>query len=1142
VTSWRDIEQRYLNASSKGMAMNKYSVSRTPNLAALLSVCLAAGVACNPANQAETAQGPGDGVATIQQAVVAAWVAGKFYAMGALVTFNGITYECRQAHTSQVGWEPPKVPNLWTRPTPTGLQPWTTQTHYIVNSAVTFNGSTYECLQEHYSQSDWTPPVTPNLWRCASLSCGGGKCTGLADGRLCDDGNACTLNDVCKSQKCGGTAKTCPAGNSCQVTTCNTTSGACGLAPKPAGSSCSDGNQCNGAETCNASGVCQAGTAPNCDDGSVCTVDSCIPATGCSHVPVAVGTSCADGDLCNGAETCNASGTCTAGAPVVCTNSSACMVGVCDATTGQCGQVPVMDGSPCSDGDNCTTDHCEAGACVSKPIVCTSTNACQLASCDQATGTCKTVQAKPGASCGIGLVCSAGGTCGPGKLIPRGIPSSPVFVTPIPGFPGPCDPGLVLGPRKDDAEGPAYESITFPTDPPPPPGSGCREDVKFCDSDEKVLATQPTNEDIGGVPPMLVTCPPLTGPTLENCNIDPNTVGATCTDDTQCASGEVCGVLCTDPSCNTAERKCGKVPAGCAGVQDGTPSCDARDFRICAAPDTLIDVGSGDADAQLPHQTEPAPSSKIADADKFVLPPFQPVKGVNIACLPGIPTVAPEQSTPWSTNLGSNSWGVFAEWFVENHSKVDFHVKEKGFVDGFIKGQGDEQLELGGGAGYRVGGKVFGDEITALSGQLNVSLGECSKNIGFDLKIFGESVAVLDTLDKGKQGFKNLVTTGQGLQTDPAKKDACDEGFRNRNKDASFLKKTMFVTRQAVNFYKDKGSTVDFCNKTNTELNLQPPNKLDCANEANPDVPNAWIDEYRRAADQYNKGKTAFNLGRDDTSVDLHIGLFQFNHPYDYRLVDQQIPIGIGPITLNIALEFFGSWHIFGFADVGAIYKGDFEELATEVLAGPFKSLMNDGAVPDIKIIGGPRIEPGADIGVLAFVGLGIPGVSIGIQGSVNILALNATIDARVAAARRKTTDTRSLTGTDYEGGTELVPRNSYDWHYAYSYGGKMTASMLNGEIDAALRIRVLFFKKTFSRRLARLKGFSADFFPVAKAGSIGTDDNPLTAEEAYGSLGDAFAFSDIAPLTSTDIIANPDPSAFYNEVMDRQRECVIIE
>src|SRR6185436_6633648 len=36
------------------------------------------------------------------------------FAVSDTVTYNGVVYKCLQAHTSQVGWEPPNVPALWT--------------------------------------------------------------------------------------------------------------------------------------------------------------------------------------------------------------------------------------------------------------------------------------------------------------------------------------------------------------------------------------------------------------------------------------------------------------------------------------------------------------------------------------------------------------------------------------------------------------------------------------------------------------------------------------------------------------------------------------------------------------------------------------------------------------------------------------------------------------------------------------------------------------------------------------------------------------------------------------------------------------------------------------------------------------------
>src|SRR5688572_4110481 len=51
----------------------------------------------------------------LQVEAQSAWASGVSYAVNALVTYGGSTYKCLQAHTSQVGWEPPNVPALWSK-------------------------------------------------------------------------------------------------------------------------------------------------------------------------------------------------------------------------------------------------------------------------------------------------------------------------------------------------------------------------------------------------------------------------------------------------------------------------------------------------------------------------------------------------------------------------------------------------------------------------------------------------------------------------------------------------------------------------------------------------------------------------------------------------------------------------------------------------------------------------------------------------------------------------------------------------------------------------------------------------------------------------------------------------------------------
>jgi chitinase len=66
--------------------------------------------------------------AASQQADRGLWASNVWYNVGDTVTYNGVTYQALQAHTSLTGWEPPNVPALWkagsvTGPTATRTNP-----------------------------------------------------------------------------------------------------------------------------------------------------------------------------------------------------------------------------------------------------------------------------------------------------------------------------------------------------------------------------------------------------------------------------------------------------------------------------------------------------------------------------------------------------------------------------------------------------------------------------------------------------------------------------------------------------------------------------------------------------------------------------------------------------------------------------------------------------------------------------------------------------------------------------------------------------------------------------------------------------------------------------------------------------------
>jgi predicted chitinase/chitodextrinase len=45
---------------------------------------------------------------------------------------------------------------------------WAVGVAYAVNDTVTYNGSSYKCIQAHTSQADWTPVAVPALWQLVS--------------------------------------------------------------------------------------------------------------------------------------------------------------------------------------------------------------------------------------------------------------------------------------------------------------------------------------------------------------------------------------------------------------------------------------------------------------------------------------------------------------------------------------------------------------------------------------------------------------------------------------------------------------------------------------------------------------------------------------------------------------------------------------------------------------------------------------------------------------------------------------------------------------------------------------------------------------------------------------------------------------
>jgi hypothetical protein len=194
----------------------------------------------------------------------------------------------------------------------------------------------------------------------------GAGCSHVIQEAACDDGDVCTTFDTCVFGDCvGGPPLDCDDGNPCTDDACDPVLGCQAVANDAA---CDDGDACSTDDVC-ADAACVGGPPPDCDDGNPCTDDPCDPALGCQAV--ANDAACDDGDACSADDVC-ADAACVSGPPLDCDDGDACSVDGCDPASGCTYGASAAPGccaeaSECDDGDPCTTASCDGFTCVFPP-------------------------------------------------------------------------------------------------------------------------------------------------------------------------------------------------------------------------------------------------------------------------------------------------------------------------------------------------------------------------------------------------------------------------------------------------------------------------------------------------------------------------------------------------------------------------------------------------------------------------------------------------------------------------------------------------------------------------------------------------------------------------------------------------------
>ena len=94
------------------------------------------------------------------------WVAWMKVTADEVYAYAGQLFEVVQTHVTQPDWEPNNVPSLWRvhREPSVGTPEWEPGIAVAVGELFTYEGVTYVVIQAHTTQVGWEPPGVPALW------------------------------------------------------------------------------------------------------------------------------------------------------------------------------------------------------------------------------------------------------------------------------------------------------------------------------------------------------------------------------------------------------------------------------------------------------------------------------------------------------------------------------------------------------------------------------------------------------------------------------------------------------------------------------------------------------------------------------------------------------------------------------------------------------------------------------------------------------------------------------------------------------------------------------------------------------------------------------------------------------------------
>ena len=680
-----------------------------------------------------------------------------------------------------------------------------------------------------------------------------------------------------------------------------------------------------------------------------------------------------------------------------------------------------------------------------------------------------------------------------------------------PGFVG-CPPPIDLPATiiVDPVSGRDYfQDLHYPLHPLP-----CQSAIQSCNAAGTPIA-RPTEAQLNARPPVGSRCDAVgTALASAECGINPTTVTGPCS--AGCAPDQICGMLCLDNACTQSGQYCGKRYESCAPLAASTGDCetyhqcpDPRDVGTFLAADTLATIAPQNAPGP-----DALPDAEVAVASYALLTDICKPDGTF-----GTSDAKEEKGS--ALDFGSGKWGV----------KLDI----SGDL-GFGMGNLGKILESGditanSGAEVSIEARVMGNKVDVFSVRGGVEKDKCGWRFASDLLVFGDSVVSADSSSGVSSGLPPL---GPDRETPNVERNECESIFVDRREKAGGVRHANFLVRTVVDHYDRNGLSDYTCARANSELG----GHWDCSmapfrTQDPPDIIEEWKQHYLREGTKFVAVDGSFKAKEDAMTASGQLQLFKIRQAYSMVAASASVPLG--PVSVVVAFEAFGFWEISGSLQAHASYGIGFGDFWDSDAGGLGKPTFPNSLERDLRLALGPLVVPGAGVTALAYAGIGLGPVSVGLEGQVDLVTISFPASL-MGSLGRVTVPNRVVpplwSGTPIPG---MAPRyaKTYDWQYNLYGRVGMQLGVLNGRINLAARVDLWFWSKTWRIKLADFRGYN-QFFPFVQGNVAG---EPVVTAADFGTEGNNVEFTLI-----------PGGTAFVPQIVDPlfhppvfKNECLVV-